>query len=78
MQLSIVEAGRTVLLRRIGPVNGTAGHGPLARWALSPWRTWSLWWRMALGEVTGYRQAADSELELRHAISLLRLRYGRR
>lgn len=33
---------------------------------------------MVLWQVTSYRQAVDSELERRHAITLLRLRYGRR
>ncbi|TCO61879.1 uncharacterized protein DUF2637 [Actinocrispum wychmicini] len=79
MLLAIVEAGRTVLLRRIGQANNTLRDAiPLVRWALAPWRTWLLWRRMVLWQLTSYRQAVDTELELRRVIALLRRRYGRR
>jgi hypothetical protein len=75
----MVEAGRTVLLRRMGRTMGTLrDRVPVARWVLAPWRTWLLWRRMVLWQVTSYREAVDTELELRRAIALLRTRYGRR
>jgi hypothetical protein len=46
MLLAMVEAGRTVLLRRMGKVDGTLRDSiPLTRWVLAPWRTWLLWRR---------------------------------
>jgi uncharacterized protein DUF2637 len=79
MLLDMIEASRTVLLRRIGRAQGTLRESiPLARWLLAPWRTFLLWRRMALWQITGYRVAVDIELQLRRAITLLRARYGRR
>ncbi|TCO45874.1 DUF2637 domain-containing protein [Actinocrispum wychmicini] len=79
MLLAIVEAGRAVLLRRMGRANNTLRDSiPLVRWVLAPWRTWLLWRRMVLWQLTSYRQAVDTELELRRAMALLRTRYGRR
>ncbi|HEV3356751.1 MAG TPA: DUF2637 domain-containing protein [Pseudonocardiaceae bacterium] len=78
MLLAVIEAGRTVLLRRIGQARGTHREAiPLARWLLAPWRTCRLWRRMILWQVISYRQAIDTELELRRAIALLRMRHGR-
>lgn len=37
-----------------------------------------LWRRMALWQITSYRSAVDTELDLRRAVTLLRVRYGRR
>jgi hypothetical protein len=79
MLLAMLEAGRGALLRRIGEVHGTRREPvPLVRWLLAPWRTMLLWRRMALWQVTSYRTAVDTELQLRRAITLLRARYGRR
>lgn len=56
MLLAMIESARTVLLRRIGARNGTLRDRiPLARWILAPWRTWLLWRRMVLWEITHYR-----------------------
>jgi hypothetical protein len=78
MLLAVIEAGRTVLLRRIGQARGTRREAiPPARWLLAPWRTYRLWRRMVLWQVTSYRQAIDTELELRRATALLRTRHGR-
>lgn len=78
MLLAMIEAGRTVLLRRLGQARGTARDAiPFARWMLAPLRTCRLWRRMILWQVTSYRQAIDTELELRCAIALLRTRHGR-
>jgi hypothetical protein len=66
MLLAMVEAGRTVLLRRMGKVDGTLRDSiPLTRWVLAPWRTWLLWRRMVLWRITSYRTAVDRELEVR-------------
>lgn len=49
MLLVMIEAGRTILLRRIGQVQGTRREPiPLARWVLAPWQTFRLWRQMAL------------------------------
>jgi hypothetical protein len=78
MLLAVIEAGRTVLLRRLGQARGTMRDTiPLARWVLAPWRTCRLWRRMIVWQVTSYRHAIDTELELRRAIALLRSRHGR-
>ncbi len=79
MLLAMIEASRTVLMRRIGQAQGTLREPiPLARWLLALWRTFLLWRRMALWQVTSYRIAVDAELQVRHAVTLLRVRYGRR
>lgn len=79
MLLAVVEAGRTVLLRRVGEARGTRRDAiPLLRWALAPWRTFLLWRRMVLWQVTNYRTAIDTELQLRRAVTMLRAHYGRR
>jgi hypothetical protein len=78
MLLAVIEAGRTVLLRRLGQARGTVRDTiPLARWVVSPWRTCRLWRRMIVWQVTSYRRAIDTELELRRAIALLRSQHGR-
>ena len=77
--LAMIEAGRTVLLRRIGEAHGTRREPiPLIRWLLAPWRTMLLWRRMALWQITSYRTAIDTELQLRRAMTLLRVHYGHR
>jgi hypothetical protein len=77
--LAMIEAGRTVLLRRIGETHGTRREPiPLIRWVLAPWRTLLLWRRMALWQITSYRTAIDTELQLRRAMTLLRVHYGHR
>jgi hypothetical protein len=78
MLLAMVEAGRTVLLRRMGQEQGSVRDPvPLARWVLAPWRTWLLWRRMVLWQITSYRTAVQIELDLRGAVGLLRMHYGR-
>jgi len=53
MVLAMVETGRSVLLRRMGQERGTLRDGiPLAGWILAPWRTWLLWRRMVLWQIT--------------------------
>jgi len=77
--LAMIEARRTVLLRRIGEAYGTRREPiPLIRWLLAPWRTMLLWRRMALWQITSYRTAIDTELQLRRAMTLLRVHYGHR
>jgi hypothetical protein len=79
MLLAMLEAGRSVLLRRLGEARGTRREPiPFIRWVLAPWRTMWLWRRMALWQITSYRTAIDIELQVRRAITLLRVRYGRR
>jgi Protein of unknown function (DUF2637) len=78
MLLAMIEAGRTVLLRRLGVVLGTARDAiPVQRWLLAPWRTALLWRRMVLWQITSYRTAVDLELAVRRAVARLRLQYGR-
>jgi hypothetical protein len=78
MLLAMLEAGRSVLLRRIGEARGTRREPiPLIRWLLAPWRTMLLWRRMALWQITSYRTAIDTELQVRRATTLLQARYGR-
>jgi hypothetical protein len=77
MLLAMIEAGRTVLLRRMGDANGTRRDPiPLARWVLAPRQTWLLWRRMVLWRITDYRRAVETELELRRAVALLRAHFG--
>lgn len=79
MLLSMVEAGRAVLLRLLGERNGTRRDRiPLARWVLAPWRTWLLWRRMVLWSISDYHHAVEIELSLGRAITLLRATYGSR
>ena len=79
MLLAMLEAGRSVLLRRLGEARGARRESiPLIRWVLAPWRTMLLWRRMALWQITSYRTAIDTELQVRRAVTLLRVRYGRR
>lgn len=79
MLLAMVEAGRTVLLRRIrGPDGGHRDPIPVARWLLAPWSTWLMWRRMVLWQSRGYRAALEAEQERRHAVALLRARYGKK
>jgi hypothetical protein len=78
MLLVMVEAGRAVLLRRVGLASGTVRESiPLGRWVLSPWRTWLLWRRMILWQVNDYRAALELEARLRRAQMLLRGEFGR-
>jgi hypothetical protein len=54
MVLAMVEAGRTVLLRRIGQAQGIRREPiPLVRWVLAPWRTLSV--MAADGAVAGHQ-----------------------
>jgi hypothetical protein len=79
MLLVMVEAGRAVLLRRVGLAAGTVREGiPFGRWVLSPWRTWLLWRRMVLWRITSYDGALEVEVRLRRAHALLLMQYGRR
>lgn len=78
MLLAMVEAGRAVLLRRAGLVTGLARDRiPFGRWILSPWRTWLLWRRMILWQITDYHDALDTEAQIRRARTLLQIHYGR-
>lgn len=77
MLLAMIEAARTVLLRRIGARTGTLRDRiPLARWCLEPWRTFLLWRRMVLWQITDYRGALDDEVRMRHVRTILRARHG--
>jgi hypothetical protein len=79
MLLVMVEAGRAVLLRRIGLASGVVRDLiPLGRWVLSPVRTCLLWRRMVLWQITDYRLALEKEARLQRAHVLLRMRCGRR
>jgi Protein of unknown function (DUF2637) len=78
MLLVMVEAGRAVLLRRVGLAAGTVRQAiPFGRWMLSPWRTWLLWRRMILWQINDYRAALELEARLRRAQMLLRIEFGR-
>jgi uncharacterized protein DUF2637 len=77
MLMAMLEAGRSVLLRRIGEAGGTRREPiPLIRWLLAPWRTLLLWRRMTLWQITSYRTAIDTELALRRAITQLRAHHA--
>jgi len=79
MLLAMVEAGRTVLLRRAGLAAGTLRDRiPVTRWILAPWRTCVLWRRMVLWQLTNYPDALATEARLQRARILLRTQYGRR
>jgi hypothetical protein len=79
MLLAMVEAGRSVLLRRMAGAGGRVRDPvPLARWLLAPWPTWLLWRRTVLWQLSSYRSALHTEQEIRRAVTLLRARYGRR
>jgi len=78
MILAMVEAARTVLLRRAGKLAGLYRDPiPLARWLLDV-RTFGLYRRMVLWQQTSYRAAVDIEIERRRAIMTLRAEFGRR
>jgi hypothetical protein len=78
MLMATVEAGRSVLLCRLGIESGTTREPiPPTRWLLAPLRTALLWRRMVLWQVTSYRTAVDTELAVRRAAAMLRLRFGR-
>jgi hypothetical protein len=79
MLLAMVEAGRTVLLRRIKSPDGrTRDPIPVARWVLAPWPTWLMWRRMVLWRIASFQDALEAEQERRHASALLKASYGRR
>lgn len=79
MLLAMVEAGRTVLFRRIGGLAGQARDPiPVARWLLAPWSTWLMWRRMVLWQAGGFHAALAAEQERRRVVALLRARYGRK
>lgn len=76
MILAVVEATRSVLLRRPVPPGQRREPIPVARWLLAPWPTWKLWRRMVLWQVTSYREALDTEQRRLRAQFQLRHRYG--
>jgi hypothetical protein len=79
MLLAMVEAGRTVLLRRINSPDGqTRDPIPAVRWVLAPWPTWLMWRRMVMWRITSFQDALEAEQERRHAIVLMAVGYGRR
>jgi uncharacterized protein DUF2637 len=79
MLLVMVEAGRTVLLRRIGGPDGRPRDPiPVARWVLAPWPTWLMWRRMVMWRIASFQDALEAEQQRRHAIALLKASYGRR
>lgn len=79
MLLVMVEAGRAVLLRRAGLASGVARDRiPIGRWILSPWRTWLLWRRMILWQITSYRTALDLDARVHRARRQLTNQFGSR
>src|SRR6266571_2758722 len=73
MLLAMVEAGRTVLLRRINSPDGrTRDPIPVARWVLAPWPTWLMWRRMVMWRIPGFPDALEAEQERHVAESQLR------
>lgn len=76
MILAVVEATRSVLLRRAVTAVTRRDPVPLVRWLLAPWATWKLWRRMVLWQVTSYRAALDTEQRRLRAQYRLRHRYG--
>lgn len=76
MILAVVEAVRSVLLRR--PIEAGARRDSVlaARWLLAPWATWKLWRRMVLWQITSYRTALDTEQRRLRTRYQLRHRYG--
>jgi hypothetical protein len=79
MLLAMVEAGRTVLRRRLmGPDGRLRDPIPVARWVLAPWPTWLMWRRMVMWRIASFQDALEAEQERRHTIALLMASYGRR
>ncbi|MFC0105468.1 DUF2637 domain-containing protein [Kibdelosporangium aridum] len=77
MLLAMVEAGRSVLLRRAGLAAGTVRDRiPIGRWLLSPWRTWLLWRRMVLWQIADYHEALHMEAAIRRARTQLQIQFG--
>ena len=76
MVLAVIEATRSVLLRRPSPTGaGRREPVPLARWLLAPRSSLMLWRRMVLWEVTSYRGALEMEQRRLRALHQLRRRY---
>ncbi|WP_067450452.1 DUF2637 domain-containing protein [Actinomadura macra] len=76
--VTFVEAVRHAIRRRAGIAAGTVREGiPVARWLLAPFSTFRLWRRMVLWQITSYPRALVAEQRRRHALALLRDRYGR-
>lgn len=77
MLLAMVEAGRSVLLRRAGLAAGTVRDRiSIGRWLLSPWRTWLPWRRMVLWQIADYHDALDMEAAIRRARTQLQIAFG--
>jgi hypothetical protein len=76
MILAVVEATRSVLLRRPAATGPRREPIPLARWFLAPWPTWKLWRRMVLWQVTSYQAALDTEQRRLRARYRLRHLFG--
>lgn len=78
MLLVMVEAGRTVLLRRAGLAAGTMRDRiPVTRWVMAPCHTCLLWRRMVMWQLTDYHTALAAEAQLRRARTRLRMHFGR-
>ncbi|QXJ23109.1 DUF2637 domain-containing protein [Actinomadura graeca] len=76
--VTFVEAVRHAIRRRAGIAAGIVREGiPIARWLLAPFSTFCLWRRMVLWQITSYPRALVAEQRRRHALALLRDRYGR-
>jgi hypothetical protein len=76
MILAVIEAARSVLLRRPDPAGDRREPIPLARWVLAPWPTWKLWRQMVLWRVTSYQAAIETEQRRLRAVYRLRGVYG--
>lgn len=72
--VAVTEALRAFLLRRHRSEDEEGI--PFARWLLAPWPTFTLWRRMKLWDIPGYRAAVDMELSRRQAVVKLGMHFG--
>ncbi|RJQ77717.1 DUF2637 domain-containing protein [Pseudonocardiaceae bacterium YIM PH 21723] len=77
MFLVMVEAARTVFLRRLRLADATVRERiPRLRWVLDPWRTWLMWRRMVLWQITSYEAAVATEQLLGRLTAFLKGTFG--
>ncbi|GAA1574456.1 hypothetical protein GCM10009678_66460 [Actinomadura kijaniata] len=76
--ITAVEGVRHLIRRWVGLTTGTRTERiPTRRWALAPFSTAMLWRRMALWQITTYREALDLEYRYLLAVSGMAQQYGR-
>lgn len=77
--VAVVEAARHLIIKTNQlSMAAESDRVPLQRWILAPWRTWSLYRRMKLWEITSYAQMVAMEKDRTVYRAWLQHKHGRR